>query len=569
MSRSFDIVIVGGGTAGCVLANRLTADGKRTVALVEAGPDTPPDHQNQELWDSYPIVAYFDPRHHWTDLRVYHQPPTVSGPDRRSPRRYEQARVMGGGSSINGMMANRGAPGDYDEWESLGAPGWGWSNVLPYFRKLERDLDCDGPLHGTDGPLPLRRVPEAEWPGFSRAAAEALAASGLRFTFDQHERFEPGYFPIVINNEHDRRASTATAYLDHSVRKRTNLSLFPNTQVTHVVRDDSRITGVDVRSSMGAQSTFGAKEVILSCGAIHTPALMQRLGIGDGSLLQKAGIDIVVHRQGVGRNLQEHPQIAVSSLLTEEARQPWSQRRHIFAGFRYSSGVDGCAETDMYGVVVNRAGWHSVGQRLGGFLIWVNKAYSAGWVRARSSSPDVEPHVELNLLSDDRDRLRLEDGLRRLAAMYRHPAMRGAATFPFPTSYTERSRNLAIVSRSNRIRVAPTAKALEGPAPLRRRLMQRRVSGGASLFEIAHDQEALSAFVQERAHGTWHCCGTARMGRDDDPAAVTDQRGRVYGMTGLRVADASLMPTVPRANTNLPVIMIAEKIADSVIEDWR
>src|SRR5687767_6253892 len=141
----------------------------RSVALIEAGPDTPPDHVDAVLWDSYPIVAYFDPRHHWTDLRVYHQAAPASAPDNRRLRRYEQARVMGGGSSINGMMANRGAPGDYDEWGEEGAAGWTWQAVAPYFRKLERDLDFSGEHHGSDGPIPIRRVPRPQWPGFSTA----------------------------------------------------------------------------------------------------------------------------------------------------------------------------------------------------------------------------------------------------------------------------------------------------------------------------------------------------------------------------------------------------------------
>jgi 5-(hydroxymethyl)furfural/furfural oxidase len=223
----------------------------------------------------------------------------------------------------------------------------------------------------------------------------------------------------------------------------------------------------------------------------------------------------------------------------------------------------------MYGVAVNRGAWHSLGQRLGGFLVWVNKAYSQGWVHIRSPHVDMEPRVELNLLSDERDRLRLADALQRLAAIYRHPAMRKVAKYPFAASYTERSRDLAVVSWENRLRTAPLAIAVDSLAPLRRRVMRNQVGGGNALFDLVRDDAALQSFLSERVHGTWHCCGTARMGRESDAQAVTDSRGRVFGIRGLRIADASLMPSVPRANTNLPVIMIGEKIADSVLADWQ
>ena len=179
VAEMFDFVIVGGGSAGCVLANRLSARSGQTVALIEAGVDTPPDHDDQVLWDSYPIIAYFDRRHQWTDLRVRTRP---EGP----LRTYEQAQVMGGGSSINGQMANRGQPFDYDEWAEEGAAGWNWQSVAPFFRKLERDLDFSGEHHGTGGPIPIRRVRKTDWPAFSAAAAEAVVDSGLPWIEDQN-----------------------------------------------------------------------------------------------------------------------------------------------------------------------------------------------------------------------------------------------------------------------------------------------------------------------------------------------------------------------------------------------
>jgi 5-(hydroxymethyl)furfural/furfural oxidase len=567
MPARYDIIIVGGGSAGCVLANRLSADPRRRIALVEAGPDTPPDRTDPVIWDSYPIVAYFDPRHHWTDLRVRLQPPPTGASDARPLRRYEQARVMGGGSSINGMMANRGQPSDYDEWAALGAEGWDWSGVLPYFRRLERDVDFDGPMHGREGPLPIRRVPRESWPSFSRAAADALSKAGFAYVEDQNQDFQPGYFPITINNLYDRRVSTAIAYLDPRTRRRSNLTLLPETRVRRLLIEHGRAVGVEVADGRGSTRQLLAQEVVLAAGALHSPALLLRAGIGPGEHLRSLGIPVVADRPGVGANLHEHPQIAVSSYLRPEARVAPGQGRHIFVGFRYSSGLDDCCETDMYAVVVNRGGWHPLGRRLGGFLIWVNKAYSTGSVSLDSPNPDREPAVELNLLADPRDARRLTDGLKLLAELYRHPAMRRVASQPFPSSYSERARDLAVVTRANWLRTAPLGRLLDGPAPLRRYLMRRRVTGGISLPDIVQDDEQLEAFVRERVNGTWHASGTCRLGRPDDPAAVVDSAGRVIGVAGLRVADASVMPTIPCANTNLPTIMIAEKLSDAILAD--
>ena len=391
-------------------------------------------------------------------------------------------------------------------------------------------------------------------------------ASGLPYIFDQNgEDFEPAWFPITINND-GRRASTATSYLTWDVRRRPNLAIIPDTEVMDLRIEGHRVTGVDVRRGGAYRDTIAANNVILAMGAIHTPAMLLRAGIGPGDHLQELGMTVHSDLAGVGRNLQEHPQIAVSALLRKDARQPWSTRRHIFAGFRYSSGLEGCDPVDMYGVVVNRGGWHALGQKMGGFLIWVNKAYSQGWVELTTPEAGVEPHVELNLLSDERDRLRVADALKRMAQLYRHPGLQSSVYAPFPTSYTEKSRDQAVVTVANRARMEPLARLADGPAPIRRRVLQDRVTGGLSLFDLVQNEHDLDAFVRERTHGTWHCCGTAKMGAASDPTAVTDPDGRVYGVEGLWVGDTSLMPSVPRGNTNLPAIMIGEKIADHVLK---
>ncbi|MEA2907930.1 MAG: 5-(hydroxymethyl)furfural/furfural oxidase [Bradyrhizobium sp.] len=563
----YDTIIVGGGSAGSVLAHRLSARSANKVLLCEAGQDTPPGSEPAEIRDSYSGTAYFDPRFHWTELKVTTQVVSHNNPEADRPplRKYEQARVLGGGSSINGQLANRGAPTDYEEWEARGAAGWSWKDVLPYFRKVERDLDFDGPFHGKDGRIPVRRIPQAHWTRHSQAVAEACKLAGYTFLPDQNGEFVEGYFPVTHSNQAEQRVSAAMGYLDSETRRRANLTISTDTRVKQLLFEGTRCVGVKAQVA-GREQEVRGREVILSCGAIHSPPHLLRAGIGPVGHLKEMGIPVLMGLEGVGQRLMDHPSIALSSFIHPGARMNEHTRRHVQVGLRYSSGLSGTPSGDMFVAVLSKSAWHAVGAQIASLLTFVNKTYSeTGQVKLASRDPGAEPIVEFNLLSDRRDLDRLMSGFRKMAALQMSAPLRAVTDTPFPASYSDRVRKIGVVNTKNRILTAIAAALMDGPAALRRYMIDRFVVEWFTFDEVMRDDEAMEAFVRKAAIGVWHASCSCRMGRPDDPMAVVDTQGRVKGLQGLRVVDASIFPVVPCANTNFPTLMAAEKIADAVL----
>lgn len=558
-----DYIIVGGGSAGSVLANRLSARSANRVLLLEAGIDTPPDSVPADIQEMFPKAA-LNPAYKWMKLLAYTQSLRRNFPRAPVPVLYDQARVMGGGSSINYQAANRGAPEDYDEWAELGATGWGWKDVLPYFKKLEDDREFGGTeLHGKGGPLPVQRLPREEWCGYSKAVVQALERAQLSYLEDQNGAFIDGYFAATQNNRDGHRVSAAVAYLGNEVRSRPNLRILAQSHVQSLVFDGRKVIGATVETPRGIES-FRAKEVILAAGAVHSPAMLMRSGLGPAAELSALGIPVKVDLPGVGENLRDHPGIGVLAYVTAAARAA-AAVRPLQISFRYSSKLPDCPPVDMFTAVFSRGGWHGVGHRLGMAMTWVNKSFSAGRVSLRTTNPHDEPKVELNYFDDQRDLTRLKNGMRFLIELFDAAPVKEVTRTPIGARLSERARQASAVNFKNLLVMGAAGMLLDGPALLRDGLIRNQISEAPPFDRMKADDGVLEDFVRSTAMGIKHLSCTCRMGQEEDPKTVTLTDGRVKGIDGLRVVDASVMPNLPRCNTNLTTLMIAEKMSDKIL----
>ncbi len=541
-----------------MLANRLSARGAR-VLLLEAGQDTPPGRVPADIEDTYPR-SYSNPNYMWPDLRVHFKPVTAGAP----AVRFEQARVMGGGSSVQGMVALRGLAADYDGWAAAGAEGWDWAGVLPYFRRLENDWDFGGDLHGKDGPVVIRRYDSKEWPPFSLAVQQAAINQGYPLIADMNAYFGDGYGSLPMCKTMEKRVSSASGYLDEETRRRPNLQISAHTTVEKIVFERNRAVGVTAIQS-GKQVNFRALHVVLSSGAIHSPALLMRSGVGAPERVSSLGLPLVAALPGVGQNLQNHVFLYLAAHLNKDARQTGSNNPFRSCNyFRFSSGLPGVTN-DMVMLILNRTSWHRLGESIAALGVALYSPYSRGQVTLNSPDPRVEPCVEFNLLQDPRDKNRMVEGMEFALKLMCDPAVRAIRQQVFPIAYSERVRKLGNPTRMNAVAAALLSAIFDGPAFLGDMLLHHAIAPNQP-DETKMDKAFLTRTVEESAVGMFHVAGTCRMGQESDPLAVLDSRCRVRGVEGLTVADASVMPRIPRANTYLTSVMIAEKCADLLLE---
>lgn len=516
-NTGWDVIVVGAGSSGATLAARSAARGKR-VLLVEAGPDYR-SAEMPEVWRSpNPGRALADPiasaQLVWEGLDATRTDAQPSGP-------YWRGRGVGGSSAINGQIAIRPPVADFDDWAGAGCFGWSWSDVLPYFAKLEDDEEYgEAPHHGRGGPTPVYRTPRHEWGAVDTALCGAALAAGFPWAPDVNAPDAHGVSPYPINSRAGRRVSVNDAYLE-SCRDTATLTVRGDTLVDRVVFSGDRAVGVQLLGVDGT-TTEHAEEIVLCAGAIHSPAILLRSGIGPASDLRSLGI--TVRRDlPVGHGMQDHPMALVAIPLTERATIRTPDDRHTNVCVRYTSNDPGAVTGDLLLTSLNQnvlsmAG-ADVGPGTGAFGVWANQNHSRGLLRLVSPDPTVQPEVHERMLSDERDLARLREGIRTIAEL-------------------AQGSDAAAISRGG-LREANRA-----------------------LFAALDDDRALDdhllATVEDAQHGT----STCRMGRPDGPDTVVDPSCRVLGVDGLRVVDASIFPSVPRANTNLTAIMAGELMAD-------
>jgi 5-(hydroxymethyl)furfural/furfural oxidase len=475
---------------------------------------------------------------------------------------FMQPRVMGGGSSVMGMIALRGLPHDYDQWERIGARNWGWRDVLPTFQAMTNDLDEAAPNRNARGPNVVGRLPRNIWPPYMRAIEQAATAQGLASHPNVYETNADGFFATPLSHDHER-ATSARCYLTAQVRARPNLDIMTDTRALRVAFNGSRVAGVTIARA-GEVKTIAAREVVVSAGAVHSPALLLRSGIGPADELRRLGVAVTADRPGVGRNYQNHPQLHFAVTLKADSRLAADAQHYIMTGLRFSSGVAGSTPGDLFHYYTGRVSRKAFGRHMAMIAACLYAPVSRGAVVLRSGDPDASPHVEQGFLADPLDAQRMIISARAAERFLLDPAVRRYFEDIYLMPRLAPLRLINGVGWAGLAKAIGATAALNAPAPLRRAIIGSAIKPGRLVADDKATYPVSDQEILDATGASFHPSSTCAIGAADNPMAVVDPECRVYGVEGLRVADASVMPTVVSANTNMPTMMIGERVAEFI-----